>query len=55
MALDVLDKRYPVTVFISRHGKIGDEHVGIQFRQVVNQCCGIFKFADNIHPFDLFK
>ncbi len=55
MTLDVFNQRDAVTVLIPRHGKIGDEHVRIKFRKVINQCCGVFKFANYIHPLDLLK
>ena len=55
MALDVLDQGNAIAVLIARHGEIGNQHMRIQFRQVVDQCCRVFKFADNIHPLNLLK
>ena len=30
MALDILDKRDAITVFISRHGEVSDQNIRVQ-------------------------
>ena len=55
MTFNIFDERDPITVFVSGHGEIGNEHVCIKLWEVIDQCCRVFKFTDYIHPLDLFK
>ena len=55
VALDVFDQRDPVAVFITGHGQIGDQHMGVQLRKIVDKGRGVFKLANDVHPLNLLK
>lgn len=55
VALDVFNQRDPVAVFITGHGQIGDQHMGVQLRKIVDKGRGVFKLANDVHPLNLLK
>ena len=55
MALDVFNQRDPVAVFVTGHGQIGDQHMGVQLRKIVDKGRGVFKLANDVHPLNLLK
>ena len=34
---------------------LGDQHMGVQLRKIVDKGRGVFKFANDVHPLNLLK